>query len=78
MFYGTICSLDIASPDRTGSFFKIKSISCHLFDFSGLGTGSLRCERILALLAATALFVTAACERQKEWYADLNSASQQR
>jgi hypothetical protein len=29
------CS-DIATPAGTGSFFKIKSISCRIFDFSGL------------------------------------------
>jgi hypothetical protein len=33
-------SSDIATPDGTGSFFKIKSISCQIFDYSGLGGSS--------------------------------------
>jgi hypothetical protein len=39
-------SSDIATPARTGSFFKKKSISCRIFDFSGLGASSFRSERI--------------------------------
>jgi hypothetical protein len=37
-------SSDIAIPDGTGSFLKIKSISCRIFDYSGLGGSSFRCE----------------------------------
>jgi hypothetical protein len=47
-------SSDIATPGGTGSFLKIKPILCRIFDFSGLGTGSLPCERILALIAVAA------------------------
>jgi hypothetical protein len=47
-------SSDIATPDGMSSFLKIKSISCQIFDFSGLGLGSLSCERILAIIAAAA------------------------
>jgi hypothetical protein len=41
------CS-DIATPDKTGLFFKIKSISNQIFDYLGLGASSFRCERISA------------------------------
>jgi hypothetical protein len=58
-------SSDIAMPDGTGSFFRIKSISCRIFDFLGLGTGSLPCEQILVLIAAAAHFIAAACEGQR-------------
>jgi hypothetical protein len=47
-------SSDIATPDRTGSFFKIKLISCRIFDYSGLDGRSFPCERILAQGAAAA------------------------
>jgi hypothetical protein len=58
-------SSDIATPDGMGLFFKIKSISCRIFDFSGLGAGSLPCERISAQGAAAAHVEAVACERQK-------------
>jgi hypothetical protein len=56
---------DIATPDGTGSFFKIKSILCKIFDYSGLGAGSFLCERISAQRAAAAHVVAAACELQR-------------
>jgi hypothetical protein len=40
MFLVPLDSSDIATPDEFGSFFKIKSISCRIFEFSGLGDGS--------------------------------------
>jgi hypothetical protein len=47
---------DIAAPDGKGSFFKIKSILCRIFDYSGLGgiIRSFPCERISAQGAAAA------------------------
>jgi hypothetical protein len=33
-------SSDFATPDGTGLFFKIKSISCRIFNYSGLGGSS--------------------------------------
>jgi hypothetical protein len=51
-------SSDIATPDGTGSFFKIKSILCRIFNFSGL-------ERISAQGAVATHVVAAACERQR-------------
>jgi hypothetical protein len=47
-------SSDIATPAGTGSFLKIKSISCRIFDLSGLGASSFRSERILAQRATGA------------------------
>jgi hypothetical protein len=47
-------SSDIATPDGTGSFLKIKSILCRIFDYSGLGGSSFRCERISAQGATAA------------------------
>jgi hypothetical protein len=47
-------SSDIATPAGTGSFFKIKSISCQIFDFSGLGAISFCSERISAQRATGA------------------------
>jgi hypothetical protein len=35
---------NIATPAGTGSFFKKKSISCQIFDFSGLGASSFCSE----------------------------------
>jgi hypothetical protein len=54
VFLSQLDSSDIATPDGKGLLFKIKSISCQIFDFSGLGAGSLPCEQILALIAAAA------------------------
>jgi hypothetical protein len=39
MFFVPLDSSDTATPDVTGSFKK-KSISCRIFDFSGLGGSS--------------------------------------
>jgi hypothetical protein len=44
MFFVPLERSDIATPDGAGWFFKIKSISCRIFDFSGLGDGSLALE----------------------------------
>jgi hypothetical protein len=45
----------IATPDGSGSFSF--SISCRIFDFSGLGASSFCCARILAQRATAADFV---------------------
>jgi hypothetical protein len=58
-------------PPTEGLVKKIKSISSRIFDFSGLGDGSLPYEQISALGAAADLFVAAA------WELKLNSASTQ-
>jgi hypothetical protein len=47
-------SSDIATPDGTGSFFKIKSILCWIFDYLGLGASSFHYERISAQRATAA------------------------
>jgi hypothetical protein len=57
VFCGTVQPLDssdIATPDGKGSFFKIKSIWCRIFDYSGLGGSSFPCEQISAQGAAAA------------------------
>jgi hypothetical protein len=41
-------SSDIATPDGTGSFSKIKFISCQIFYYSGLDSSSFCCEQISA------------------------------
>jgi hypothetical protein len=46
-------SSDIATPDGMGSFLKIKSIYCRIFDYSGLGASSFCCEQISAQGATT-------------------------
>jgi hypothetical protein len=56
MFLVPLDSSDIATPAGTGSFFKIKSISCRFFDFSGLGVSSFCSERISAQRATGAHF----------------------
>jgi hypothetical protein len=50
----TMNSSDIATPARTGSFFKIKSTSCRIFDFLGLGASSFRSKPISAQRATGA------------------------
>jgi hypothetical protein len=47
-------SSDIASPDGTVCFFKMTSILCLIFEYSGPGAGSFPCERISAQGAAAA------------------------
>jgi hypothetical protein len=47
-------SSDIATPDGTGSFFKIKSILCRIFDYSGLDGSIFSCEQISAQGVAAA------------------------
>jgi hypothetical protein len=59
MFLIPLDSSDIAAPDGTGSFLKIKSISCRIFDYSCLGVGSFPCERISAQRTAEAHFTLA-------------------
>jgi hypothetical protein len=54
MFFAPLDSSDIATPTGTGSFFKIKSILCRIFDYSGLGGSIFCCERISAQGGATA------------------------
>jgi hypothetical protein len=58
-------SSDIATPAGTGSLFKIKSISCQIFYFSGPGASSFRSERILAQRVTRAHFVTPVREQQR-------------
>jgi hypothetical protein len=50
-------SSDIATPDGKGLFLTKKSISCRIFDYTGLGGSSFPCERISAQGAAAAHFV---------------------
>jgi hypothetical protein len=54
MFLVPLDSSDIGTPAGTGSFFKIKSISCRIFDFSSLGASSFCSELILAQRATRA------------------------
>jgi hypothetical protein len=50
-------SSDIATPSGAGSFFFLKSISCRIFDFSGLGASSFRSARLSAQSTSRAHFV---------------------
>jgi hypothetical protein len=59
-------SSDIANPSGTGSFF-LKSISCRIFDFSGLGASSFRSVRISAQCASGDHFVAPDSVRQRIW-----------
>jgi hypothetical protein len=65
MFLVPLDSSDIATPDGTGLFFKIKSILCRILDFSGLGTSSFCCERISAQRATAAHCVAPVREQQR-------------
>jgi hypothetical protein len=54
LFLVQLDSSDFATPAGTGSFFKIKSILCQIFDFLGLGASSFRSEQISAQRATGA------------------------
>jgi hypothetical protein len=54
---------DIAT--LSGTVFFLKSISCKIFDFSGLGASSFRSERISAQWASGAHFEAPDGERQR-------------
>jgi hypothetical protein len=58
-------SSDSATPGRTGSFVKIKSISCRIFDYSGLGDSSFCCVQISAQRVTADHFVAPVRERQR-------------
>jgi hypothetical protein len=62
-------SSDIATPTGTGSFFFVffKSISCWIFDFSGLGASSFCSVRISAQCTSRAHFVAPDSVRQRIW-----------
>jgi hypothetical protein len=58
--------IDIATPDGTGSFKKKMSISCQIFNYSGLCSSSFRCEQISAQGATAAHFVAPVRELQRK------------